>query len=122
MGDLVYPKGRIAMGGSDLFDVTNVTFQRTNGAKQVHTLRRKGAGITWGVDESNVSFDMAISEEGLERDFVTAMAEGVISQLIIKIPGTTYTVEGAFTDDSQDLPLDDAIKASLSFVGATTTS
>ncbi len=113
----LYPRGRIALGNGDLIDVTNVKVDITNNAKQVHTLRQKGAGITLGVEETTVSFDLSISDEGEERDWVKFLKKGQIKTLRIKIPGRTISVNGVVQSIGDELPLDDAIKQSISFVG-----
>lgn len=117
MGDLVYPRGQIAEGAGDLIDVTNVKVTTTNNGKQVHTIRRKGAGITLGTEETTVTFDSVISEEGQERDYFKKVKKGTIQQLRIKVPGETLTVQGSYTTRDFELPLDDAIKLSLTFIG-----
>jgi hypothetical protein len=101
----------------DLIDVTNVSITHTNNAKQVHTLRRDGAGVVLGVKETTVSFDAVISEDGPERDYFQLVKLGRIQQLRIKIPGQTITVQGVYKDSNFELPLDDAIKVSLAFIG-----
>lgn len=117
MGEKVYPRGRIATGSGDLIDVTNVKVTTTNNAKQVHTIVQKGAGITRGVEETNVSFDSVVGEDGQERDYYTLVKTGRITQLRIKIPGETMTVEGAYKTRDFELPLDDSIKLSMEFIG-----
>lgn len=117
---LIYPRGRIALDSGDLIDVTNVKLDTTNNAKQVHTLRRKGAGVTLGTHETTISFDVVVSEEGLERDYLSMVKRGTIKQLRIKVPGETINAEGVFKDLSFELPLDDAIKQSLTFIGKLT--
>jgi hypothetical protein len=117
MGDKIYPRGQIALASGDLIDVTNVKVSTTNNAKQVHTIRQKGAGITPGVEESTVSFDAAISEDGQERDYFALIKKSTIVNLRVKIPGETLSFEGAFTTRDFDLPLDSEIVLSMSFVG-----
>lgn len=117
MGDKVYPRGRIAVGSGDLIDVTNIKVTTTNNAKQVHTILQKGAGITLGVEETTVTFDSVISEDGQERDYFALVKTGRIGQLRIKIPGETLTVEGSYKTRDFELPLDDSIKLSMEFVG-----
>lgn len=117
MGDSIYPRGQIALGSGDLIDVTNVRITTTNNARQVHTIRQKGAGITLGVEETTVSFDSVISSDGQERDYFALVKAGSITQLRLKIPGETMTVQGAFRSRDFELPLDDAIKLSCEFVG-----
>lgn len=117
MGDKVYPRGRLAIGSGDLIDVTNVKVTTTNNAKQVHTIIQKGAGITLGVEETTLSFDCVISEDGQERDYFALIKSGVISQARIKVPGETMTIEGTYKTRDFELPLDDSIKLSMEFVG-----
>src|SRR6185436_8097716 len=106
----IFPKGQIAMGNGDLVDVYNVKHEITNNAKQIHTLRRKGAGMTLGTEETTVTFEATVSEDGPERDYLKAIKRGLIRQLRIKIPGETLTINGMATKRSLELPLDDAIK------------
>lgn len=114
---LIYPRGQLAMGNGDLIDVTNIKLDHGNNAKQVHTIRRKGAGITFGVEESTTSFDAVVSEDGPERDYMKMLKRGDIKQIRIKIPGETITIDGAVSARSLELPLDDAIKYSITFIG-----
>lgn len=115
---LIYPQSQLAMGSGDLVDVTNFNMTLTNNAKQKHTLRRTGAGISWGVIESNVSFDAILSEEGEERDFWGLVQSKVIKQLRAKIPGgRVLVVNGAYKDCNLDAPIDDATKISCTFIG-----
>lgn len=113
----IYPRGRIALESGDLIDVTNVKIDHTNNAKQVHTIRQKGAGITMGVEETTVSYDIVVSEDGLERDYINFVKRGRIKQLRMKVPGETITVNGVFQSQSYELPLDDSIKLSMTFIG-----
>lgn len=113
----LYPRGRIALDNGDLMDVTNIKFDHTNNAKQVHTIRKKGAGITMGVEESTVSFDIVVSEDGLERNYINMVKRGRIKQVRIKVPGETMTINGVFKDQSYDIPLDDSIKLTMNFIG-----
>lgn len=113
----IYPRGQIALDSGDLIDVTNVKLDHTNNAKQVHTIRQKGAGITLGIEETTISFDCVISEDGPERDYFNFVKKGRVKQLRMKVPSLTFTVNGVFKDQSYELPLDDSIKLSMSFVG-----
>jgi hypothetical protein len=114
---VLYPRGRIALDSGDLVDVTNVKFDFTNNAKQVHTLRRPGAGYTIGTQEVTVTYDAAISEEGFERDYFNMVQRGLIKQLRLKVPGKTLNVEGVYKQVGLELPLDSEIKQSLTFIG-----
>lgn len=114
-----FPRGWIAMGNGDLMQVTNVKIDHTNNAKQVHTIRRKGAGITLGVEETSVSFDAVVDEEGCERDYLKMLKQGQIKQLRAKVPGETLTITGTVSALSKELPLDSEIKYSITFIGRT---
>jgi hypothetical protein len=113
----LYPRGRIALDSGDLIDVTNVKVDTTNNAKQIHTLRQKGAGFTLGVEETTVSFDIVCSENGEERNYIDFLKRGLVKQVRIKIPGRTMTVNGTVKQMSVELPIDDAIKQTVSFIG-----
>lgn len=113
----LYPRGRVAMDSGDLADVTNIKIDLTNNAKQIHTIRQKGAGITLGTEECTVSFDLVISEDGQERDWIGNCKKGTIKQIRLKVPGQTFTVDGVVKQVGVEMPLDDAIKQSVSFIG-----
>ena len=115
----LFPRGFIAMGNGDLIQVTTVKIDTSNGAKQVHTIRQKGAGFTTGVEETTVSFDAVVSEDGPERDYLKMLKRGLIKQLRIKIPGETLSITGVVSTRSLELPLDAEIKYSITFIGHT---
>lgn len=114
-----YPKSRISMDSGDLVDVTNLSYEITDGSKQVHTLRKKGAGFTQGVEETKVTFDAVVSELGEEFDGISNVKHPVEKQIRIKIPGRTITVNGKFDSMKLDNGTDAEIKASYSFIGHT---
>lgn len=113
----LYPRGRAAFGAGDLVDVTNIKIDTTNNAKQVHTIRRRGAGFTLGTEETTVTFDLVVSEHGEERDWIDAMKRGLVKQIRLKLPGRTMTINGTVKQVSTDMPIDDAIKQSVTFIG-----
>ncbi|MCP4674345.1 MAG: hypothetical protein GY854_02270 [Deltaproteobacteria bacterium] len=113
----IFPRGGISLGNGDLVDVTNIKLDTKNNSKQVHTIRRKGAGITPGNEDTTITFDAMISEFGEEADWLKAVKKGTIKQLRIKIPGRTIACNGVFTDFGIEIPLDDAIKLSMTFIG-----
>jgi hypothetical protein len=124
MADLLpyYPKGRIALGNGDLYDVENVKITIKNGAKLKHTLRRSPSGVVKGVLESELNFEGIVSEAGYERDYIGKILNGTVTQLRIKVPGETITFTGVPTERSQELPLDDAIKFTVNWIGAVSVS
>lgn len=114
----LYPKAFIAQGGGDFISVQNFSTGLTNNAKQVHTLREKGSGVTLGTQESTVSFDCVISEDGPERDFWRQCQEGERIQIRTKVPGgSVHTYNGVYNTINMDAPLDDATKVNASFIG-----
>lgn len=113
----IYPRGQVAIGNGDLIGATNIKVSTTNNAKQVHTIRRKGSGITFGVEETTITLDLVVSEDGEDRDWLLDLKKGNIKQLRVKVPGRTMTVNGAIKQDDLELPLDDAIKQTITFVG-----
>lgn len=115
----IYPRGYVAMGNGDLIQVTNVKVDHVNNAKQVHTIRQRGAGITFGNEETTVSFDAVVDEQGSERDYLKMLKRGEIKQLRIKVPGETISINGAVSALSKELPLDSEIKYSITFIGHT---
>lgn len=113
----LFPRGQVAMDTGDLADAVNVKIDTTNNAKQVHTIRQKGAGVTLGVEETTVTLDLLISEDGPERNWIKLLKNGTIKQLRIKVPGETYTVNGVVKQVGIELPIDDAIKQNVVFIG-----
>jgi hypothetical protein len=115
----VYPRGAIAMGNGDLMSVTNVTFGLNNNAKQVHTLRSEGDGIFFGPQETTISFNFVVNEEGQERDFITMCQKKQIKQLRIKVPGKTITTNGAVRNVNIEFAVDNEVGGSVEFIGKT---
>jgi len=114
---LIYPQAFIAMGNGDLMQVTDFTITLTNNAKQVHTLRRKGAGITLGTEETTVSFNFKLDEDGPERNYWDDVKKGTIRQLRAKGPQVSWTINGAYQSVDLNAPLDDATAGSATFIG-----
>lgn len=115
----LYPKGSIAMLNGDLQDVVNVKIVQKNGGKIIHTMRVPSAGVFIGNHETDVTFEAVVSQNGPERDYFADIKAGKIRKLRIKIPGETFSVIGMATERSLELPLDDAIKYSINFIGRT---
>jgi hypothetical protein len=115
----IFPHARIAMGNGDLVYVTNVKYDLTDNSKLVHTLRKKGAGFTQGTEDTNLTFDAVIGENGEEADWVQLVKKPRPEQIRVKIPGRTITIDGKYSSLSLDMPLDSEIKVSLTFIGHT---
>jgi hypothetical protein len=113
----LFPRGQIALGNGDLIDVTNIKMSLTTNMKLVHTIRQRNAGFTQGNYETTITLDMVVSEDGPERDYVKDIRKGTVRQLRIKIPGVTFTVNGAFASLDLEVPTDGEITMSLTFMG-----
>ena len=114
---LIYPVAAIAMGNGDLQQVTNFRISYKTGAKQKHTQRRRAAGIVYGLEETEVSWDFEIDEDGPERDYWGMAQKKQIKQVRAKVPGKTFTINGGFSSVDLDAPLDDAAKGSATMIG-----
>lgn len=121
MGKL-FPRGALAAGNGDLIQITNVSIDTKNGAKQKHTIREDGVGIAFGNEETTVSFDFDVPEEGMERDYFEQVRKKKVSLLRLKIPKKTLVIDGAYSSVKIDIPQDDAVKGSCEFVGKITYS
>lgn len=114
-----FPKAFLAQGNGDLVQVSDFNLKTGNGGKQKHTLRRPGAGVTKGVDESTITFNFLVGENGFERDYIRDIQQGKIVNLRAKVPGgAVLSYTGIYTEITLDAPLDDAVKGSVTFVGA----
>lgn len=114
----VFGKAFLASGNGDLVMVTDWSSTLDNGAKQVHTLRRSGAGVAFGPEEGGCSFNFPIGENGFERDYVRDIQQRKVKQLRLKVPGgAVLTYNGAYKNLKLDSSLDDATKGAVEFVG-----
>lgn len=115
---VVYPRAFLAMDSGDLTDVTDFDAGLNTGAKQQHTMRKEGAGISWSARESVVSFNFLIGEDGPERNYWRMAEKKQIKQLRIKIPGgEVFTYNGAYREIKFNGNVEDATKGSATFVG-----
>ncbi len=113
-----YPQSYVAQGAGDLVQATSVNTSMRNGAKQVSTLRKKGAGYALGVEEHTVTIEIAIDEDGMERDFYNQCKLGEPIQIRVKPPGGTVRVyNGTWSQIDEAGPLDDKTTATLTFIG-----
>jgi hypothetical protein len=72
----------------------------------------------YGNEETTISFDAVVDENGPERDYLTMMKKKQVKQIRLKIPGETMTINGCVSDRSVEMPLDDAVKFSITFIGS----
>jgi hypothetical protein len=116
MGGEYYPHGRIQIEGvGDMLDVTTIKHDVSNQGKLVHTLG--STGWTTGNNEHDITFDVAIPATGFTMDFIECVVRHLSKEVRVKIPGKTIQCFGIFTAVSTDMPIDDAVKQGVSFIG-----
>jgi len=116
-GPLKFPQAYIAEGAGDLMQVTDWTLDYTNNGKVQHTLRRPGAGAVKGKPAGMISFNFAIDEDGLERDYISRVRDGTFHEIRCKLPGgLTLTASGMYSAMKLNGPLEDATTGSATFV------
>ena len=114
----IYPTGSIAMGNGNLLQVTNVRHMvKTAGSKIIHTIQQAARGVFRGPEESELSFDAVVDEDGYERDYLKMVKNGTIRQLRLKVPGETIAFEGMAHERSQEFAVDNAIKYAIAMIG-----
>jgi hypothetical protein len=119
MAENIYEHGYVAMGNGDLIDVTDVTLEVTDNSKLIHTLRQKAAGTTQGVEEATLTFNATIPDGGEEADWLALVKQHEIKNVRIKVPGRTINMIGKYSSVRYEIPLDDAVKVGLTFIGKT---
>jgi hypothetical protein len=118
----VFPRGAIALDNGDLIQVINVKVdQKRNGTKIVHTMRQEAAGIVLGNLETNMTWEFVNPEGGAERDYYAMLRTGKTKKVRVKVPGETFAVIGVVHGRSLELPVDDAIKGTVEFMGKSET-
>jgi hypothetical protein len=118
----VFPRGAIALDNGDLVQVVNVKVdQKRAGTKIQHTLRVQGAGVVLGNLETNASWEFVTPEGGAERDYYSMLRTGKVKKVRVKVPGETFAIIGVVHGRGMELPVDDAIKGTIEFMGKTET-
>ena len=115
-----YPRGQISLGAGDLTQVTDIKFDFKRNTKLKHTLKKSPSGKVLGVREVTGSFDVIVDEDGPEREYFARVDSGEEVNMRLKLPGVTKNFVGCLTDLSGELPLDDAVKLTVSFAGTFT--
>lgn len=81
-----YPSGQISFGAGKLAQATLARVDYSNGAALRHTLRFSPSGIVIGNREVGGALDIIISEDGLERDWITLAITGEVKQARFELP------------------------------------
>lgn len=113
----VYPKGQIGFGTGNLKTATNAKYSFKNGAKLKHSIAQTPSGVTFGHQEVTGSIDFEISENGPERDIVNDVRSGTKRQFRFKDATTTDTIIGVLDGIDKEIPSDDCVKVTATFVG-----
>jgi hypothetical protein len=112
-----FPRGAISSGSGELAHVQNIKLSYNNNAVLVHTIARTPAGFTLGTKEAMISFQSAIGADGQDLDTLKKIQQGEVLQFRLKAPGKTMTLDGIFTKNDIDFPLDKEITESLEVIG-----
>lgn len=112
-----YPRGQINVGQGTLQFAASAKFSYVNGAKVKHSLRRPGAGVVLGNPEVTGSIELDITENGPERDFFFMVRKGEVKQFVFDIPADSKAINAVVSGIDVDMPVDDAVKQTVNFVG-----
>jgi hypothetical protein len=113
-----YPKGQCSFSpGGRLRQCTNVRLRIANGAKLKHSLAASPSGVVFGVRDLSGTLTVEIPKAGSERDYVDAVNKGTRKQMRVEIPGNGIVCEVVCTEADINVPLDDAVSVSVSFIG-----
>lgn len=113
----LFPKGRLAMGGGDLQDITEIQQKESNGAKNIGTMRNPTAGAAEGEHTNEMTWKGVVSQDGFERDFRAAKRKMKVVQMRFKLPGETITQTGVITSLEVTSNKDGAIEYSCTHIG-----
>ena len=113
-----FPRAQVSVNGQYSFQCTDLTWKHANGAKLKSTLRQDPAGWVRGARAIQGSANFAIDEGGDEFDFAEAVAYMIPQLLTIKAPGGVIkSINVVFTEEGEDITLEDGVKKPISFVG-----
>jgi hypothetical protein len=112
-----HPRGQIAIGGGELQKATMGRFTVTNNAKLKHTLRFSPSGYVLGNKECSGTIEVDVDEDGLESDWYEDIENGQRKLFRFKIPTLLKQIDGVCSSADTELPLDDACKLTVSFIG-----
>jgi len=113
-----YPRGQANLNGTSSYQMTDLTYTHTNGAKLKSTLRKDPGGFVRGARAVSGSMNFIIDENGEELDFTTAVEEMIPQQITLKLPGGDIKyLNCVFTEEGADITLEDGVKKPVKFVG-----
>lgn len=112
-----HPRGQVHVNGTQLMQATMGRFSVTNNAKLKSTLAKNPNAIVFGNVEAEGSIEVDVPEEGTEFDYIRLVTSGQKVNFQFEIPEQNVTVEGAFQKLEGEIPLDDAVKMTLSWIG-----
>jgi hypothetical protein len=112
-----YPRGQLSFGPGDLTQAETVRVTSTNNGKLKHTLKRSPSGRVLGTRELTFTFDVIVDEDGPEREYFDRVRNGSEVSMRLKIPTITRNIIGMLTSIDVEVPLDDAVKLTVSGIG-----
>jgi hypothetical protein len=115
---LTHSRGQVVIAGSRVIQCVMARCSIKKGAKVKHTLNRQGNAIVYGNAEVSGTIELDLTDEGPERDWIGELLSQKKYNTHYEIP--LYNIHFQIGLDTADveMPLDDAIKLTLNFVGA----
>jgi hypothetical protein len=113
----LHPRGQIAIGAGELQRATLGRFNVTRNTKLKHTLRRSPSGAVQGTQECSGTIEVDVDEDGLELDWYEKLQNGERIVFRFKIPTLVKQIDGFLQSIDTELPLDDAVKLTVAFIG-----
>lgn len=113
----LYPIGQVGFGVGTLKTATLGRFTTTNGAALRHALAQSPSGVSFGNFECSGTIEFEVSENGIERDVVTAVAKGEKKTFRFKDATKTYQIIGVFNSVDWTSQRPDPVKVAANFVG-----
>lgn len=112
-----HPKGQITCQGSQMMQATMGRFSIDNGATMKHTMARKQNGVVLGVPDCNGSVEIDVAADGLEQPWYTLVQSGTEVAFQYEIPTLNVEITGVLKSIDTELPMDQAVKLTVSWVG-----
>lgn len=114
---LDYPKGSVGFEAGDLVDCADIIISFEDGEKVLATLRQNPAGSTGGMRSASATFKSLISNEGFERDYMTAWRKRKVVKIRLKVPGLVFSCVGRLTKPQIVANVDNAIEFTVTVIG-----
>lgn len=116
-----FPRAQSTWNGRSLYQVTDVTYTHTNGAKLKNTLRRDASGTSRGVRAIAGSMNVILPddpEEADDFDWPSAVRFKIPQSIVLKMPtGERLMLDLVLTEEGAEITIEDAVKKPIKFTG-----